>query len=801
MRIDNATPFLFGFRFAPLGREKRAMTAIVRATFNIVPDGVATIPEGEPLLAQGFMSGETYRDDDEQGLGECLYPGDFADFKKNADVLLRGTCHVPNGQPIAECPVRFSVGNLSKILQVVGPRVFTGNVVGNRSSSPIPFTRMPLDYAHAYGGPGYDANPIGKGFGTNELPNIEYPGEEIRSPRDQVRPACFGPINPQWKSRNAKRGKRVSFPREIWQYADDFDVSFFQSAPADQQLSGYLKGDEEIILQNLHAQKSVIRTRLPGLRQRIFVHDAKGDFREVSLVIDTLFVDADRLTVTLTYRGITPVNEFDLSDIRSALVDTESSLESPKPIEHYRRIHQDHESDPYQIRQRMPEHLHEVSFDVLHHGRLSVPVETAEAGGDPVSKYIQSKIGHLAASEQQTVRQAIQRALNLDWRGKANFMKELEKGVVEAQNASPPGGSPIPGVVDLNQYRVSAAFNRLRTILHQLQEDPARRQRHSESIRAIENLLADPRFSSNENPKSDVEPGPGQDLSGRDFSGLDLRGRDFHGANLTGAIFTRADARGANFRGAILKQAVLTEANFSGADLTLADMTQTNSSRTNFTAAKLGHTNLHQTMFSSATLDNADLQEARAEMTIFQGARLSAVQASRASFNRVLFRGADLQKADFSSTNWNGCELGETDLTDTRFDDALLTKTTFMGAKALRTKFTGARGQGSSWMNATLIDADFKYAAFDKPNFNGSEIRNTQFYGANLRGAQFFHARLEHVDMSRVNLAGANLAAAQLTRVDFHEANLYETTFINTAGRGCNFQGANLKRSSLEFPQ
>lgn len=803
VRIDNTTPFLFGYRFTPIKRDQYAMTTIMRATFNIVPDGVAAIPEGQPLEVQGYMSGETYRDDDEHALGECTYHGDFADFKRNAEVLLRGTCYVPHGQTATECPVRFSVGNFSKILRVVGPRVFTGNLVGSRSSAPIAFTRMPLEYAHAYGGPGYDANPVGKGFGSDELPNVEYPGEEIRSPRDQARPASFGPLNPQWKSRAAKRGRKVSFPREIWQYADDFDVSYFQSAPADQQLNGYLNGDEEIILQNLHPSKPVIRTRLPGLRNRIFVHDAKGDFREVRMVIDTLFVDADRLTVTLTYRGITPVGEFDLSDIRSALAATENNADPPQSIEHYRRIHQIHEDDPYQIQQRIPPDLQETARQVLHHGRLTAPVETTDPNQDPVSKYIQSKIGHLAASEQNQVRQAIQRALAQKWPARTNFMNELQKGVVHAQNDPFPGVSRVPGVVNLNQYRLSATFDRLRKSVEQLKASPIEYAKHRDAIRSIEKLLSDPRFSTASDPEKErnVEPGPEQDLSGRDFSEQDLRGRDFHGANLKGAIFTRADVRDANFRGAILKQAILTEANFSEADLTLADLTQANATRTNFTNAKLAHANLNQTTFSSATLDNADLQEARGEMIVFQGAQLRSVQASRASLNRAIFHSANLQQADFSSTTLTGCEFGETDLTDARFDDAILTKTTFMGATALRTKFTGARGRGPVWMNASLVDADFKYAAFDRPNFNGSTIRNGQFYGADLRNAQFFRAHVDRADMTKANLAGANLVAASLTNVDFRDANLYEAAFIKSSGGSCEFQGANVKRSSLELPK
>ena len=109
---------------------------------------------------------ETYRDGDDDRQGECIYPGDFADFKLNAEVMLRGTCHTPNQAPIPECPVRFAVGGWSKSLRVVGPRVFSGHVAGASSKGPVPFTRIPLTYENAFGGPGYDQNPVGKGHGT-----------------------------------------------------------------------------------------------------------------------------------------------------------------------------------------------------------------------------------------------------------------------------------------------------------------------------------------------------------------------------------------------------------------------------------------------------------------------------------------------------------------------------------------------------------------------------------------------------------------------------------------------------------
>lgn len=798
MRIDNSTPFLFGYRFTPWKRTHFEMTAIVRATFSLVPDGVVTVPDGHPLLAQGSMTGEVFRDDDDDSTGECLYPGDYADFKKNAEVILRGTCHTPGQKPLLECPVRVSVGRWSKTLRVVGPRVFTGSVMSSPSTSPIPFTRMPLAYTHAYGGTGFDANPVGKGFGSDELPNIEYPGEEIRSPRDQARPAGFGPLNPFWKLRAVKRGRKVSAERDIFAYPDDFDVSYFQAAPVDQQWNGYLAGDEEIVLQNLHPTNPILRTRLPGLRMRVFIHHKKHGFREVPMVIDTLFVDADRETLTLTYRGCTPVEHYDLSDVVSARIASEAAVEPPLPFDHYQAEHARSDADPYQIRERVPQHLQAIAHEVLHNKRIAAPEDSLDPALDPLSRFVQSKIGHLAPAEQQRVREAIQRALATKMPPNVDLLDHLKQALTSAQAAIPPSPSLVPGVVNLREYRVAATFQKLRQLVEQLKSDPTRQRLHLEGIQSIERVLEDPRFASVAREKPPIEPGPGLDLSGQDFSGQDLRGRDFSGANLTGAIFARADLRDANLRGACLKQAVLTESKLSNADLTLADLTQANLSHADLSHAKLGHTILHQSAFTEANLERADLCEAKGEMAIFTQARLSSVRAARAVFERCFFHEAKLPNAEFFQAKLEGCHFGSCDLTDARFDESTLTKTSFAGATALRTKFIGAKGNGPTWMQATITDADFSYAAFERPFFSGAKAVNSTFYGANLREGQFHRATFERVDMSRANLAGANLTSAELTNTRFVESNLFETSFVKAQGRGCSFQGANLKRSSLE---
>ena len=79
-----------------------------------------------------------------------------------------------------------------------------------------------------------------------------------------------------------------------------------QEAPLDQQLAP-LRGDERLVLENIHPAHPTLVTRLPGLFPRAHV-EAPGAAR-LPLVADTLRIDADRALVTLTWRGVLAVDE------------------------------------------------------------------------------------------------------------------------------------------------------------------------------------------------------------------------------------------------------------------------------------------------------------------------------------------------------------------------------------------------------------------------------------------------------------------------------------------------------------
>src|SRR5580693_907147 len=133
---------------------------------------------------------------------------------------------------------------------------------------------MPITWANAFGGPTYAQNPVGTGLDTPRLPSVESTAEIVRSRSDRPAPASLGPIHAGWPQRAGKVGKAYGkgyVKERSPYYAEDFDWSYFSAAPADQQIKGYLRGDEEISFHGLHPDAAAFSARLPAVRVRAFV--------------------------------------------------------------------------------------------------------------------------------------------------------------------------------------------------------------------------------------------------------------------------------------------------------------------------------------------------------------------------------------------------------------------------------------------------------------------------------------------------------------------------------------------------
>ena len=282
--------------------------------------------------------------------------------KSRGEFLVNGIAFAPGGVPHPAVPVRATVGEVQKDLAVYGDRYWTGR----SATEPRPFTQMPINWAHAFGGESHAENPFGKGVDEVEiegvrivpLPNIESKHELISSPRDRPLPAGFGPIDIGWPQRQRLAGTHDQhwlenlFPG----FARDIDWEIHNAAAPDQRRQGFWEGGERFRFDNLHPTK-VVEGEIPNFRARVFVSrsHARGQTRppgpelkqmvrrvpdqleEIPLALQTLWFFPDVEIGVLIWTGSTQVAEELGEDILHILLAAEHA-DRPRSIEHYMKV-------------------------------------------------------------------------------------------------------------------------------------------------------------------------------------------------------------------------------------------------------------------------------------------------------------------------------------------------------------------------------------------------------------------------------------------------------------------------------
>ncbi len=280
---------------------------------------------------------------------------DMAMPKPQGEVLLHGYAFAPQGKAVPALPVEFHVGPIAKSIHVFGDRCWRGrgNIL-SVISDPVPFSVMPLTYDRAFGGPGWDRNPLGKGFAAirNErgeeiwpLPNLEHPQRLIASPHDRPEPAGVGPRDCTWPQRAKKLGTydRHWFENHWPDYPEDMDWTYFNAAPEDQQQLDFFTGGEIMVLKHLHWDRPLIESRLPELRQRCFLNvladrnDPGGEqvFKEINTRLETVWLFPHAERGIALFRGAAEVADDEALDVRQLYLVMERQAEKPQTIEHH----------------------------------------------------------------------------------------------------------------------------------------------------------------------------------------------------------------------------------------------------------------------------------------------------------------------------------------------------------------------------------------------------------------------------------------------------------------------------------
>jgi uncharacterized protein YjbI with pentapeptide repeats len=746
LEIFNRTPFRFAFLAGRVQYPKHSLTLVVKGTFDLRPDDVVV-----PVEEQPYPTGDEPYDDDD-GSGPPRYENDFAPFKPAADLLLVGNCY-PSDGPAPFCRATFRVGRHSKTVQVIGNRRWKGLLA--RPSEPEPFSEMPIRYERAFGGEQFAPNPIGVGRApekdedgnkVHELPNLENPDRLIRSKGDKPDPVGFGPLGRLWAHRLSKMGtyddhwKEKRFPG----FPKDFDWSHFNAAPEDQHAK-YLRGDEEISLENLHPEISPYVTELPGHRVRCFVE--KESFEEVPMNLDTAWVDMDSEQLVLVWRGVTEIANEEYEDVKNVLIASENVSDARSSLEDNRAL----------LAQALEEWR-------LQWGELEDEEEEEEV------------VEASAAEEPEDVPD--------------EEMAALQATLASLQTDEEPKADPPPKSAE----RLAEEKKLLEEIEAQ-EEPPAEEQPEPEWSRVeVERRIAE------------NDPLTGLDFRGldltalaaaeADFSSSNLAGVDLAGANLKGAILV-----GANLEGANLSDCELGEANFAGAKLEKATLVGAKLEDADFTACPMEAADLSSASLTGAILQGAQLQdgtlnEVSAKGADFEGATLDGARLESSEFEAANFSGASLKRASFRASslrdsNWSGVQGQEVLL-----DDAELTGLRASGCDLSHGSLRQINGPESIWEKATLTEADFSYADLEGATFIGAVCDGATFEAADMRFAKFAKASLRDARLTTMNLFQGSLEKADLTGADLSGSNMYGVEFFEARVKKTVTRGTNLKMAN-----
>lgn len=287
-------------------RGRVGVTVVGKVTFALVPDGVMQLVAPNPLHAAELPRADGV-------LTSARRASDFALFLQRPEVIAEAVAFAPSGQ-VETMPVRIAIQRgerllFSKELQIVGDR--TG--AAGENPRPLPFASMPITYERAPGGIGQPENPVGVGEESGHrvtLPNVLPSKARPPAASGAVQPPVgFGPVSSAWLHRRGRRGKlpRPLIDEALWvALPDDFDGSYFQAAPSDQQIED-LAPDDELIFEGLHAQHARLRTRLPRMRVVAMVETSQRRRVPVGLRLDTLYFEPHELRAELTFRGVVEV--------------------------------------------------------------------------------------------------------------------------------------------------------------------------------------------------------------------------------------------------------------------------------------------------------------------------------------------------------------------------------------------------------------------------------------------------------------------------------------------------------------
>ncbi|MEZ4394541.1 MAG: DUF2169 domain-containing protein [Polyangiales bacterium] len=740
MRVLKDTPFAFGFLVYALRPPQRSLVVVVKGTFIRGDDGAwAPAPEDD----QVGCSGEAHWDDDDAQ--SLRYDTDFALHKPRGEVHLAGTFHAPQGQTVTSGVASFRFGAMQRAFAVFGERSWS--TLGGLSE-PAPFASLPLRWEYAYGGPGHATNPVGVGADRRAPPRIEDPADLVSEPRSRPEPAGAAPLARSWPPRARLTGTYDrGWLKHRWPWLpEDFDYTYFNSAPEAQRVSGYFRGDEDFAWRALDPEWRLVEGRLPGLRARAFLQMEPregGEFREVPLVLDTVVLDADHRRVLCTWRGVAAVESEALTEV-AHLFYVHEPLDAQTPLDtcrawYERRLAEEEADDDVEAAEEAEPALAEAlaPYDAMLRSLGIIPenfLASLEAPPEPIT------------------------------------VKQNRENLAKLRAAIEADGEEVPP-------ELAAAEQDVEAVAAEEPGDGLAKRAH-----VIDKLTRDERDFTEE------------DLTGADLSELDLRGVIFRESTLRLAVLDRAHLDGADLTGADLGEVRARGARFVQARLDGVEAAGLDAPFADFSGASLEDAEL-----GGASLDDTRWHEAHCKGTVFAESSLA-----RAVFTRAVLDGADLDRATLTECDFTEASLDETSLEAARCAGSVFDRARLSNVRAgARADFTGCRARNVFAREARLQDSvldqsDFSFSNLEGADFSGCSMVQTQLNQCVLRKANFRAAVLVGAVILKSDAMEACFEAARLSHADLRGTSLFAAAFWEAVTDEVQWELADLRRTLLD---
>lgn len=774
--------------------------------------------------------------------------------KTRPEFLVSGAAYTAHQQNKTQCAVRVKVADKEKSLLVFGDRYW----LDHRISDPQPFEQMPIVWANAFGGAGFDENPEGKGIGrqlingvwTTPLPNIEIPTAQISSINQRPKPAGFSPV----MINRPRRYKHVGNFSDIWMKTDiagffpDMNTRLFSAAEADQRWT-----DKESLpvgcafsVWNMHPEQPCWTGTIPNWIARCFVtrQNRQGSeaFLEVDLKPTTIWLLPGIKHAIMMYHGSVAVAQTYAEDVLAIVAAIELPGQ-PREKAWYKEIFErrsDLETGAlYALRDKDL-----VPKSIIGDWHDTRPVDTglllenagkreqrirAEMGskisgtGLDSSKIMPEFTGPqfpISGEYLPELHDRMQRLQHASEQQIGEEKERIKKALAENPDTDPVLFEKMQDVVD-GKIPDSAAEDLKQAMqrLEQLQADmerqwqeehqtdrigaaglPDREQIHQTMQQMKKINLYSAHFLPQGIAVSQHICNQKRDLVlERLRRGMDLRELDLSGANLTGLTLTAADLTGSDMSGANLTDATLDGANCSRVLLTRSKIENTSLRNALFRETNLGATSPSRADFTGAQLSAMVLQHSTFSNCNFENSSWDeVVQTTSAAFSNCRFDSATVNKTIFTECRFANSSFARGKFSQVAFQVNTLENITFENAALISITFVASTLRNVNFMHARIEGASFTYKLnIDTCSFQGAKIKNSSFNRTVLNTVDFSDAVMLHCDLSAATLHGANFAAVKATGSIFRRTDLRLARFVAADLTGCNFQQADMRGTDL----